>query len=445
LGNGVLDVPPPSPCSVPLNENRYTTAIEKPGYTKEMKEQRYTILSPQMAPIHFELLIKVFEHAGYNLELLPSVDPGAIDAGLKYANNDICYPSILVTGQIMEAVTSGRYDMDRTAVIITQTGGGCRATNYIGLIRKALREAGYPQVPVIAVSFHDIGGESNPGFHVSLEMLRRAVYAFFYGDLLMQCLYRTRPYEKVKGSAEALYDTWMKICGEQMLGKLNYRIYGRTARQIIHEFDTLPLVNDRSKPRVGVVGEILVKFHPTANNGIVDIIESEGCEVVVPGLTEFFLFGISNGIWQHQELAKPMKSALGSRAAIALFNLMRRPIIKALRASERFEPPATIYELADYARGVLGLCNSMGEGWLLTAEMIELIHSDTLNIVCTQPFACLPNHVTGKGVIKELRRLNPASNIVAVDYDPGASEVNQLNRIKLMISIAKSNFDTGRR
>jgi predicted nucleotide-binding protein (sugar kinase/HSP70/actin superfamily) len=417
-----------------------STAIEKPRFTKGMKEEGWTILSPQMAPIHFELLIKVFKKVGYNLELLPSVDPGAVDAGLKYANNDICYPSILVTGQIMEAVTSGRYDMDRTAVIITQTGGGCRATNYIALIRKALREAGLAHVPVIALSFHDIGGESNPGFGVSPEMLRRAIYSFFYGDLLMQCLYRTRPYEKVEGSAQALFDTWMEACGEQMLGRLTHRIFRRTVQRIVHGFDTLPLVDDRSKPRVGVVGEILVKFHPTANNGIVEVIEGEGCEVVVPGLSEFFLFGISNGIWQHQELAKPKKSALGSRAAIALFGLMRRPLVKALRASERFEPPATIYELADFAREVLSLCNSMGEGWLLTAEMLELVHTGTPNIVCTQPFACLPNHVTGKGVIKELRRLNPASNIVAVDYDPGASEVNQLNRIKLMISIAKSNF-----
>jgi predicted nucleotide-binding protein (sugar kinase/HSP70/actin superfamily) len=423
-----------------MGRNRYSTAIKKPEFTKEMKEQRYTILSPQMAPIHFDLLIKVFEGAGYNLELLPSVDPGAVEAGLRFANNDICYPSILVTGQIMEAVTSGRYDMDRTAVIISQTGGGCRATNYIALIRKALREAGYAQVPVIALSFHNIGGERNPGFGISPDMLLRSVYVFFYGDLLMQCLYRTRPYETVSGSANALFDKWMGVCREQLGSRINYRIYKKTVREIIREFDTLPLTRDRSKPRVGVVGEILVKFHPTANNGVVDIIENEGCEVVVPGLTEFFLFGISSSIWQNRELAKSKKSALGSRAAIAVFNFMRRPIIRALRASERFEPPATIYELADYAREVLSLCNSMGEGWLLTAEMLELIHGGTPNIVCTQPFACLPNHVTGKGVIKELRRLHPTSNIVAVDYDPGASEVNQLNRIKLMISIAQSNF-----
>lgn len=415
-----------------------TTAIEKPQYTHEMKAAGYTILCPQMAPIHFELLMKVFAGAGYNLELLPSVDTGAVDAGLKYANNDVCYPSILVTGQIMEAVMSGHYDMDKTAVIITQTGGGCRATNYIGLIRKALREAGYPQVPVIGLSFHGLG-ETNPGFKVSLDMLRRATYAFFYGDLLMQCLYRTRPYEKEAGSAQALYDKWMAICCDQMLGRINGRIHKKTVKAIVREFDTLELIDDRSKPRVGVVGEILVKFHPTANNGIVDIIEEESCEAVVPGITEFFLYGLSGAIWQHRELAKKWTSSLGSKAVIALADWMRRPIRKALRESERFEAPATIYELADYAEKVLSLCNSMGEGWLLTAEMIELIHTGTPNIVCTQPFACLPNHVTGKGVIKELRRLNPQSNIVAVDYDPGASEVNQLNRIKLMISIAKSN------
>ncbi|MDR3053172.1 MAG: 2-hydroxyacyl-CoA dehydratase [Coriobacteriales bacterium] len=415
-----------------------STAITKPQYTQAMKDERYTILSPQMAPIHFELLKRVFECGGYNFELLPSVDQGAVEAGLKYANNDVCYPSILVTGQIMEAITSGRYDLDKTAVIITQTGGGGRATNYIGLIRKALKEAGLAHIPVIGLSFHALG-EINPGLKVTPPLLYRAIFCFYYGDLLMQCLYRTRPYEAEPGSAQALFDKWMQRCGDS-IADITYRSYKRMVKQIVHDFDTLPLVNDRLKPRVGVVGEILVKFHPTANNGIVDIIEAEGCEVVVPGLTEFFLYGISGGIWQHKELSKPFKSKLGAQAAIAAFGLLRRPIIKALKRSQRLEPPATIYELARYAEDVLSLCNSMGEGWLLTAEMIELIHSGTPNIVCTQPFACLPNHVTGKGVIKELRRLHPASNIVAVDYDPGASEVNQLNRIKLMISVAKSNF-----
>jgi len=435
-----VDIIPTDNSSVDINKllTPKSTAFAKPQFTEEMKEQRYTILSPQMAPIHFELLVKVFEHAGFNFELLPSVDHGAVDAGLKYANNDVCYPSILVTGQIMEAVTSGRYDMDKTAVIITQTGGGCRATNYIGLIRKALRDAGLSHVPVIGLSFHSLG-ETNPGFKITADMLYRAIYTIFYGDLLMQCLYRTRPYEAVPGSAQALFDKWMQHC-QDSIATISYREYKRTVKSIVKEFDTLELVNDRCKPRVGVVGEILVKFHPTANNGIVDLIEAEGCEVVVPGLTEFFLYGISGGIWQHQTLSKPLKSEIGSRFSIAVLNRLRKPIIKALRDSERFEPPATIYQLADYARDVLSLCNSMGEGWLLTAEMIELIHGGAPNIVCTQPFACLPNHVTGKGVIKALRARHPESNIVAVDYDPGASEVNQLNRIKLMISVAKNNF-----
>jgi predicted nucleotide-binding protein (sugar kinase/HSP70/actin superfamily) len=428
-----------------------STAFPKSQYTQDMKDKKYTIIAPQMAPIHFELLVRIFQHAGYNLELLPSVDQGAVDAGLKYANNDICYPSILVTGQVMEAITSGRYDLDHTAVIITQTGGGCRATNYISLIRKALKEAGAEQVPVISLSFHRPAKqknanatelqEDNPGFKISFDMLRRAIYAIYYGDLLMQCLYRTRPYEAEPGSAQKLFDWYMDVCKKQMDTKASYRIYKRTTREIIKAFDELPLINDRSKPRVGVVGEILVKFHPTANNQIVETIESEGCEVVVPGLTEFFLFGISGGIWQHDELSKPWTSKFGAKVGIWALDLIRKPLRKALRKSKRFEPPATIYELANYARPVLSLCNSMGEGWLLTAEMQELIASGCPNIVCTQPFGCLPNHVTGKGVIKELRRLYPESNIVAVDYDPGASEVNQLNRIKLMISVAKSNFE----
>jgi len=423
-----------------LSEPSLTTAIDKPVYTEEMKEQGYTILAPQMAPIHFELLSELFHFGGFNLKLLPSVDQGAVEAGLKYTNNDICYPSILTTGQVMEAITSGEYDLDKTAVIITQTGGGCRATNYIGLIRKALRDAGAPQIPVIGLSFHRGLGEDNPGFKVTLPLLRRAVYVFFYGDLLMQCLYRTRPYEAVPGSAQKLYNHWMDVCKEQIGSKVNRRIFSKTVKKMIHDFDTLELIGDGSKPRVGVVGEILVKFHPTANNGIVDIIEKEGCECVVPGLTEFFLFGISGGIWQHRQLTKPLKSELGTRASLGLLRLWRRPLITTLKKSARFHPPAGIYELADYASEILSLCNSMGEGWLLTAEMVELIKTGAPNIVCTQPFACLPNHVTGKGVIKELRRRHPESNIVAVDYDPGASEVNQLNRIKLMISVAKANF-----
>ena len=417
-----------------------STEFEKVQFTKEMKEAGYTILCPQMAPIHFDLLVEIFRKNGYNFELLPSVDHGAVDAGLKYVNNDICYPSILVTGQIMEAVMSGRYDTDKLAVIITQTGGGCRATNYIALIRKALAAAGLGHIPVISLSFRKLE-ESNPGFEITPKMLLQAIYGVLYGDLLMMCLYRTRPYEAEPGAAQALFDHWMAECKGQLARGLKRAEWKRTVRKIVEDFDTLPLVGEGTKPRIGVVGEILVKFHPTANNQIVDVIEHEGCEAVVPGLTEFFLFGIAGAIFQKDPLGRSAKGAVGSRIALWALDKFRKPINDALRASHRFEAPADIYELAGYASEILSLCNSMGEGWLLTAEMVELIRTGAPNVVCTQPFACLPNHVVGKAVIKELRRRYPESNIVAVDYDPGASEVNQLNRIKLMISVAKANLE----
>ena len=417
-----------------------STEFERVQFTEEMKEAGYTILAPQMAPYHFELLVPIFKRFGYNVDLLPSVDHGAVDAGLKYVNNDICYPSILVTGQIMEAVTSGRYDTDKLAVLITQTGGGCRATNYISLIRKALKAAGLGHIPVIALSFKDLG-EVNPGFKITPKMLLQAVYALCYGDLLMMTLYRTRPYEIEPGAANHLFDHWMAECKAQLARGVKRSEFKRTVKQIVEDFDTLPLQGEGTKPRVGVVGEILVKFHPTANNQIVDVIEREGCEAVVPGLIEFFLFGIAGGIFQKDPLGRSAKGALGGKIGLSAIAKFRKPVNDALAASTRFNPPANIYELAEYASEILSLCNSMGEGWLLTAEMVELIVSGAPNVVCTQPFACLPNHVVGKAVIKELRRRYPESNIVAVDYDPGASEVNQLNRIKLMISVAKANLE----
>lgn len=416
-----------------------STKFDRVPFTEEMKEAGYTILCPQMAPIHFELLIPIFRSNGYNLELLPSVDHGAVDAGLKYVNNDICYPSILVTGQIMEAVLSGRYDTDKLAVIITQTGGGCRATNYISLIRKALKAAGLAHVPVIALSFKDLG-EVNPGFHISATMLYNAVFALIYGDLLMQCLYRTRPYECEPGSADNLFNYWMAKCKEQVSEGEKMGRYKKTVRAIISDFDSLPLQGEGTKPRVGVVGEILVKFHPTANNQLIDVIESEGCEAVVPGLIEFFLFAIANSILQKDPVGKSKKGAFGAKVALSAIAKIRKPCNDALKKSSRFEPPTDIMTLASYTDGILSHCNSMGEGWLLTAEMVELIKGGAPNIVCAQPFACLPNHVVGKAVIKELRRRYKGTNIVAVDYDPGASEVNQLNRIKLMISVAKANM-----
>ena len=428
----------------PVYRKSASAAFPKVRYTKEMQKAGYTILAPQMSPIHFEMIEAVLRHDGYNLVLLPSVDHGAVDAGLKYVNNDICYPSILVTGQLINAVLSGKYDLTRTAVLISQTGGGCRATNYIALIRKALKDSGHPEVPVISLSVAGGLDEDNPGFKVlKPKLLMGAIYALLYGDLIMQCLYRVRPYEAAPGAADALYGEFMARAKIQ-IPKASRKAFYRLCQDTVDAFDALPLVNDRSKPRVGVVGEILVKFHPTANNDVVRVIEAEGCEANVPGLVDFFLFGTTNQINLKHELGTKAQKRLTHGIGIAAIDALRKPINEMLEKSERFEPYTQIYELGKKAEEVLSLCNTMGEGWLLTAEMIELIETGTPNIVCASPFACLPNHVVGKSVIKRLRQMHPESNIVAVDYDPGASEVNQLNRIKLMISVAKENMREGR-
>ena len=419
-----------------------SAAFPKVPFTEEMREAGYTILCPQMAPIHFDLIKEVFRAGGYNLELLPSTDRGAVEAGLRYVNNDICYPSILVTGQIMEAIESGRYDLSKTAVVITQTGGGCRATNYIALIRKALRDSGHPDIPVISLSAVKLD-ESNPGFKLTVPLLKSCVYSVLFGDLMMQMLYRTRPYEAEEGAANELFGDFMERA-RRLAPTFTRRSFTKLSREAITAFDTLPLTGEGSKPRVGVVGEILVKFHPTANNHVVDVIEAEGCEAVVPGLLDFFLYSMSNAQVQKDELGSSAAARASMDAAIGLVDWMRKPVDEMLEKSDRFERPEPISAMQDKARQILSLCNNMGEGWLLTAEMLDLIDHGAPNIICTQPFACLPNHVVGKAVIKELRRLHPESNIVAVDYDPGASEVNQLNRIKLMISVAKENMRAGK-
>ena len=419
-----------------------SAAFPKVSFTQEMKDAGYTILCPQMAPIHFDLIKEVFRASGYNLELLPSTDRGAVEAGLRYVNNDICYPSILVTGQIMEAIESGRYDLSKTAVVITQTGGGCRATNYIALIRKALRDSGHADIPVISLSAVKLD-EDNPGFKLTPTMLKAAVYSVLFGDVMMQMLYRCRPYEATPGAANQLFEQFMDRA-RKLAPAFNRRNFTKLSREAIRAFDTMPLVGEGTKPRVGVVGEILVKFHPTANNHVVDVIEAEGCEAVVPGLLDFFLYSMSNATVQKNELGSSAVTRAGMDAAIGMVDWMSKPVEEMLEQSERFERPEPISVMAQKATQVLSLCNNMGEGWLLTAEMLDLIDHGAPNIICTQPFACLPNHVVGKAVIKELRRQHPESNIVAVDYDPGASEVNQLNRIKLMISVAKENLRAGK-
>ena len=411
------------------SDNMYS--FKKVPFTKEMRK-RHTILAPQMSPIHFQFIETAFREEGYNIEVLPSVDREAVEEGLRHVNNDACYPSILTTGQLMEALKSGRYDPNNTSVIISQTGGGCRATNYIGFIRKALKDAGFDQVPVISLNV--VGLESNPGFKITPGLVNKALIAVIYGDLLMRLLYRVRPYEKIKGSADMLYESWIERCKESVRsGK--HSVFRRNIRQIVEDFDRLELV-DIKKPRVGLVGEILVKFHPTANNNIVDVIEKEGAEAVMPDLTDFFLYCAYGPNFRRKKLSAPLFSVVASRLAIWLIERYRRYMKKVLAESRRFDPPSNIYELARKASEVLSLGNCTGEGWFLTAEMIELIEQGAANIVCMQPFACLPNHVTGKGMIKALKKRFPDANIVPVDYDPGASEVNQLNRIKLMLAAA---------
>lgn len=408
-----------------------SAAYQRQVFTKEMK-YTHTIIGPQMSPIHFRILQKAFQAEGYNFVVLDAVDPKAVEAGLKYVNNDACYPSILVAGQMIAALESGKYDLNHVSLIITQTGGGCRATNYIGFIRRALNDAGWGHIPVLSLSAQ--GFEKNPGFKITPKLLHRLLMAILTGDLLMRVLYRTRPYEAVPGSADALYEKW-SAKAEKQVQSLSITGYHRLLKNIVKEFDALPL-RPIKKPRVGVVGEILVKFHPTANNKIVETIEKEGAECVMPDLTDFFFYTFATGIFRHRELAFPKKTERNARLLVWFLELYRNKMKKYLRKSRRFEAPSSIYELMAGVDDIVQLGNITGEGWFLTAEMVELIHSGAPSIACVQPFACLPNHVTGKGMIKELRRRFPGANISAIDYDPGSSEVNQLNRLKLLLSNA---------
>ena len=414
-----------------------SSAINRIEFTKEMKKD-YTVLAPQMSPIHFDLLAPAFKCMGINIEILPDATKETIDVGLKYVNNDACYPSLIVVGQMMSAITSGKYDVNKLAVIMSQTGGGCRATNYVGFIRRALSKAGYGQIPVIALSAQ--GFEKNSGFKISYKVVKRAMQALIYGDVFMRCLYRTRPYEKEKGSANALHEKWKKVCLESLTKTGSNAVFKKNIQGIVHDFDTLPLL-DIKKPRVGIVGEILVKFLPSANNHLVDLLEAEGAEAVMPDLLDFFMYCFYNNNYNYEFLGKTKKGAIVSNTVIKVLESFRKPARDALEKSKRFEAPAHIEKLAAYARPIVSIGNQNGEGWFLTGEMIELIKSGAPNIVCAQPFACLPNHIVGKGVIKHLREAYPEANIVAVDYDPGASEVNQVNRIKLMLAAANRNMN----
>ena len=414
-------------------------AITKVPFTKEMRKD-YTILCPQMSPIHFDLLEVAFQASGYHVEVLPNDNKQAVDMGLKYVNNDACYPSLMVVGQIMEAILSGKYDTDKLAVIISQTGGGCRASNYIGFIRRALKKAGFGHIPVISINLS--GLEGNPGFKITPSLALRGIYAAIFGDIFMKCVYRMRPYEAVPGSANAMHEKWKSVCKEFLSqGYPSRRRFKQLCREIIEDFDNNLELLDVKKPRVGVVGEILVKFLPAANNHLVDLLESEGAEAVVPDLLDFLLYCFYNQNFKVSHLGMKKSKATMGNLGIKALEWFRAPATEAFKKSRHFDPPAKIDELGKMASEIVSLGNQTGEGWFLTGEMLELIHSGAANIVCTQPFACLPNHVVGKGVIKELRRRYPNSNVVAIDFDPGASEVNQLNRIKLMLSTANKNME----
>ncbi|MDR0626769.1 MAG: acyl-CoA dehydratase activase-related protein [Bifidobacteriaceae bacterium] len=405
-------------------------AIKRELFTKAMKK-RHTIIAPQMSPVHFSLLEAAFGGCGYNVKVLRTVSPEDVETGLKHVNNDSCYPAIMVVGQLVAEFTSGRADPDATSVVITQTGGMCRATNYVGLLRKALAEAGYPAIPVIAVSTQ--GLERNPGFKLSLGLMHRAMQAIVLGDVLEACVLRTRPYEAVAGSTMELYRRLDQAARRLVSGRLTG--HGRLVRRIVREFDALPKREVERRPVVGIVGEILVKFHPDANNHVVDVVEAEGFEARLPGLMEFVLNGMYTAKWNYQTLGIGRKTLRLKLFLRWLLERYRDPARKALTRSKTDYPaPGEMAAMAQAAGEICSLGNQAGEGWLLTAEILELIESGVKSVICAQPFACLPNHVTGKGMFREIMRRHPGVNIVTIEYDPGASPVNQLNRIKLLLA-----------
>ena len=410
-----------------------------PAFTEEMRAT-HTILMPQMSPVHFRPLAPLMRRLGYKVELLESASRDDLEVGLRYVNNDACFPAIMVIGQLIGAFEDGTHDPDRCVVAISQTGGMCRATNYAAMLRKGLRDAGYPQIPVLAVSVQ--GLEENPGFKITPTLALKVVQGVIIGDTLNTCLLRVRPYEAEEGAANRLLGRWNAIIGEFFEhkgrsatwgGRLGYR---RLLREMVREFAALPRRDIPRKPRVGVVGEVLVKFQPDANNHVVDQIEAEGCEAVVPGLLAFFVNGPATAQWEADTYGIGLDSLTKKKAAVWFLEQAQAPARAALAAGRIFDVDASSAVMAQKASKILSLGNQAGEGWLLAAEMIELIENGAPNIVCCQPFGCLPNHVVGKGMFREIRRQYPQANIVGIDYDPGASEVNQLNRLKLMISTA---------
>ena len=413
--------------------------IERVEFTREMKKD-YTILIPSMLEIQFTLLRNVFRSYGYKMELLENDSRAVVETGLKYVHNDTCYPALLVIGQMINALDSGKYDLHKTALMITQTGGGCRASNYIHLLRKALKKAGYGYIPVISLNLS--GLEKNSGFHWTLGLIRKLVAAMAYGDLMMLLANQVRPYELTPGSADAVSKEWVERLTVEFAAGRGFakRVMRSYMEKIAADYAAVPTDRTRVRVKVGVVGEIYVKFAALANNHLEEFLASEGCEVMVPGLMSFILFKTDNRI---EDVKLYGGSKLKKAVATILFDYlagMEKFIIDIVNEQGVFRAPTPYSHLKELVRGVVGYGNKMGEGWLLTAEMLELIENGYENIVCAQPFGCLPNHIVGKGMIRRLRELHPESNIVPIDYDPGATRVNQENRIKLMLSVARERL-----
>ena len=415
----------------PVKPYEYHKAV----FTEE-DHKRDVILAPSMTEFHFPLFKAAFEHEGYQIELLPHQGQQAIDTGLAYIHNDACYPAIMSLGQIITALKSGKYDLKHTSVMISQTGGCCRATNYIGMLRKALADANLADIPILTLN--RMGLNKQPGFTPKMGFWHRLIMGVIYGDVLQQVLYRTRPYEVVKGTAEALMAKWQEKCLAD-LAKADFSTFKKNIRAMVEEFDNIPL-NETEKPRIGLVGEIYVKFHPIANNHIVKMIEDEGGEIIVSGLADFVFYGLLDSQFRHKYLSGSWLSATSSKAIVQLLEWYRKPYKEAVLKSKHFDRLESIYEIANDAKKYLSLGHVAGEGWFLTGDMIDLIKRGAKNIVCLQPFACLPNHVTGKGMIKTLKAAFSDTNIVAIDYDPGASSVNQTNRLKLMLATTFENI-----
>lgn len=408
-----------------------------PIFKKEDKEI-YTILAPQMLPTHFDLFEKSFQLHGYKLKVMKDVEDHHVEEGLTYVNNDACYPAVITIGQLVANLKSGDYDLDRTAVIMSQTGGGCRATNYLALLKKALKNAGMPQVPVLSLNAGGLDGVKHPGFKITLPLAKKLVISACLGDLLMRLKLAVRPYEKTTGSAEKLYQKWQERC-LLLMEDFSMKEYKRLIAAMIHDFKMVE-VELTSKPRVGIVGEILVKFHPYANNQLIDIIEEEGGEAIVPDFIDFFLYGLHNRNFKADHFGMSKINAGIGKIAIEFIEYYRNPIRQALKASNRFEAPMEISQVAGKASRFLSLGNQMGEGWLLPGEMAELMDSGVENVVCVQPFGCLPNHVIGRGMFNAIKKEYPDANLISIDYDSNISKVNQVNRIKLMINIAKNKM-----